>query len=220
MTEPAIALFSTLLLVGLLWFERREKRWLALPTKTLASSLFIVAALVQSGPPEGYFLPLILGLVLCLGGDVCLALPGKRFFLAGLVSFLLGHVLYLIAFFRLSSPGAWTLYSAIPCALLSTAVFMYLRPRLGNMLLPVLAYVLVITLMVVGAFTVMGDESYALRGRLTVVAGASLFYLSDLFVARDRFIMREFTNRLVGLPLYYAGQFLLAFSAGLLALRT
>ncbi len=42
------------------------------------------------------------------------------------------------------------------------------------------------------------------------------FYVSDVFVARDRFLKEEFINRLVGLPMYYAGQFLLAFSVGLL----
>lgn len=49
-----------------------------------------------------------------------------------------------------------------------------------------------------------------------VFGGALLFYLSDIFVARDRFLKTSFLNRLVGLPIYYAGQFLLAFSVGLL----
>jgi hypothetical protein len=40
------------------------------------------------------------------------------------------------------------------------------------------------------------------------------FYLSDLFVARQRFVAPAFANRLYGLPLYYLGQFLLAFSVG------
>ena len=38
---------------------------------------------------------------------------------------------------------------------------------------------------------------------------------TDLFVARERFVVKSFTNKLVGLPLYYGGQFLLAFSVGL-----
>jgi uncharacterized membrane protein YhhN len=43
-----------------------------------------------------------------------------------------------------------------------------------------------------------------------------LFYVSDVFVARQRFLKTEFLNRLIGLPLYYSGQFMLAFSVGLL----
>jgi len=38
------------------------------------------------------------------------------------------------------------------------------------------------------------------------------FYLSDLFVARNQFMKKAYINRLVGLPLYFIGQFLLAFS--------
>ena len=51
---------------------------------------------------------------------------------------------------------------------------------------------------------------------MTVFVGAVSFYLSDVFVARDRFLKSEFVNRLIGLPMYYCGQFLLAFSVGLL----
>lgn len=52
------------------------------------------------------------------------------------------------------------------------------------------------------------------RGRFMVLIGAVLFYISDIFVARNRFIKKEYLNRLCGLPLYYCGQFLLAFSIG------
>ena len=50
--------------------------------------------------------------------------------------------------------------------------------------------------------------------RVAVQAGAALFWLSDLTVARDRFVRASFANRLVGLPLYYAGQLLLASTVG------
>ena len=44
--------------------------------------------------------------------------------------------------------------------------------------------------------------------------GAGLFLVSDLFVARQRFVAPGFVNRLFGLPLYYVGQLLLASTAG------
>ena len=47
-------------------------------------------------------------------------------------------------------------------------------------------------------------------GRLEVRLGGLLFWLSDLLVARHRFVRAEPSNRLVGLPLYYAGQYLIA----------
>ena len=70
--------------------------------------------------------------------------------------------------------------------------------------------------MVTGAWAVFAGTSFSFGGRWFVLAGAFLFYLSDLFVARNQFIQRDFINRLIGLPLYYLGQFLLAFSIGLL----
>jgi len=41
----------------------------------------------------------------------------------------------------------------------------------------------------------------------------ALFYVSDLSVARDRFVARAFVNRARGLPAYYAAQVLMAWAA-------
>ena len=43
-----------------------------------------------------------------------------------------------------------------------------------------------------------------------VLLGALAFFVSDLAVARDRFVVKQFSNRLWGLPAYYLGQVLLA----------
>jgi uncharacterized membrane protein YhhN len=91
-------------------------------------------------------------------------------------------------------------------------VYFRLKPHLGTMRTPVLLYLIVITIMVIGAWTVLGDSRLTRFGRIMVFAGALGFYFSDVFVARDRFWKREFFNRLIGLPMYYIGQFLLAFS--------
>jgi uncharacterized membrane protein YhhN len=68
--------------------------------------------------------------------------------------------------------------------------------------------------MVCAASSVLGVKDFRPSGRFMVFSGAVAFYFSDVFVARDRFMKKEFLNRLVGLPLYYAGQFLIAFSLG------
>ena len=44
------------------------------------------------------------------------------------------------------------------------------------------------------------------------LAGAVLFFASDLGVARDKFVAPGFPNRAWGLPAYYAGQLLIAWS--------
>jgi uncharacterized membrane protein YhhN len=216
MLNQVIIVLAVILLVGLLYFEKNGNQKGKLPTKTILSCLFIFKALVQTHPIPVYFYLLLLGLIFCLGGDVFLALPQDRMFLLGLVSFLLGHVLYIICFFYVADISQWTWIGCLVGLLVSGLVFGWLRPHLGSMLIPVIAYVIVITVMVIGAWTVLGDTKLSYSGRLLVFIGAVSFYLSDLFVARDRFLKSEFTNRLIGLPMYYCGQFLLAFSIGFL----
>ena len=46
----------------------------------------------------------------------------------------------------------------------------------------------------------------------TIFLGAAMFYVSDLSVARDKFVAPGLVNRLWGLPLYYAAQFVLAWT--------
>ncbi|MDB4265029.1 lysoplasmalogenase [bacterium] len=216
MLNILIIVLAGILLIGLLYFEKNGNQKGKLPTKTILSCLFIFTALVQTRPIPVYFYLLLLGLIFCLGGDVFLALPQDRMFLMGLVSFLLGHVLYVVCFFYVADTSYWTWIGGLVGLLVSGLVFGWLRPHLGSMLLPVIAYIIVITVMVIGAWTVLGDPKLSYAGRLLVFIGAVSFYLSDLFVARDRFLKSEFSNRLIGLPLYYCGQFLLAFSVGLL----
>ena len=210
--NTVIIIAAAALLAGLLFFEKNENQKGKLPTKTILSSLFILTALLQPHPFVEYFYILLIGLIFCLGGDVFLALHHERMFLFGLVSFLLGHVFYVICFFYVAQLNPWTWGGCVVGLIVSGAVFFWLRPHLGAMRIPVIAYIIVITVMVVGAFTVIGDTRYPASGRLMVILGAVSFYISDLFVARDRFLKPEFANRLLGLPLYYAGQFLLAFS--------
>jgi uncharacterized membrane protein YhhN len=203
------------LLAGLLFFENKESTFGKLLTKTPLSMLFLAAVLVQNHPDQWYFHFLFMGLFFCLGGDVFLALPSERMFLFGLVSFLLGHVFYVIGFVYLVHIGPLiTLGTAIIFGV-SAVVFLYLRPHLGEMTVPVLVYVAVISLMLSGALALLWAPTGTQTGRIMVFTGALLFYLSDLFVARDRFVKKESLNRYIGLPLYYGGQFLLAFSVGL-----
>jgi len=124
----------------------------------------------------------------------------RHAFLAGIAVFLVAHVVYAAAF----APAARV--SLVAGALLGAAgaaVVGWLWPHLGHFRVPVLCYATAITAMLVLALGVANP---------LVRLGAALFYVSDLTVARDRFVRPGLANRLVGLPLYYAGQVLLALS--------
>jgi uncharacterized membrane protein YhhN len=216
MLDILIIGLAAILLVLLLHYENTDKARGRLLTKTVLSSLFVLAVLVQPHPIFRYYHFLLAGLLLCLAGDVLLALRQEKMFLFGLVSFLLGHILYIFAFFFVAQTSHWTWAGSLIVLVISGWVYFWLRPHLGSMNIPVLLYVIVITIMVSGALSVLGDSNLNLLGRIMVFSGALSFYFSDIFVARDRFLKQEFLNRFIGLPMYYTGQFLLAFSVGLL----
>ena len=216
MLNIVIITLAAVLLGGLLYYEKKENRNGRLITKTVLSSLFILAAVVQPHPILRYYHFVLLALAFCLAGDVFLALPQKKMFLFGLVSFLCGHIFYIVGLFNVAQINKLTLAGSLIGLVISGGVYLWLRPHLGSMQRPVSVYVIVITIMLCGAWSILGDSDLARRGRIVVFTGALSFYFSDLFVARDRFLNKEFLNRLIGLPMYYTGQFLLAFSVGLL----
>ena len=216
MPNILIIVLAIILMAGLLNFGKKDNRRGLVPTKTTLSLLFILAVVIQPHPFPSFYHFLLVGLIFCLGGDVFFALPQKRMFLLGLISFLIGHLLYVIAFFSAAEIGQWTWIGTLVAMIISGWVYLWLRPHLGAMNGPVLLYIIVITAMLSGAWSILGDSSLTLTGRVMIFGGAVLFYFSDIFVARDRFLKNSFLNRLVGLPMYYAGQFLLAFSVGVL----
>ncbi len=216
MIGSAIIFSGILLLILLLYYEKNSNAQIALGVKTALSSLFVIIAVIQPHSVPVYYQYLLGGLILCLVGDVCLALRGEGAFKMGLIAFLLGHILYILGFRASVEIREWVFPGAFFIWVISLFVFFWLRPHLGRMVLPVAAYIVIITLMATGALTFFWKAGSPFPGRMVILSGAFFFYLSDVFVARDKFIRKEFVNRLIGLPLYYLGQFLLAFSVGLI----
>jgi uncharacterized membrane protein YhhN len=214
---PIMLVIATFLLAGLLFFEKKESTKGLIIVKPLLSVLFIIAALLQTHMNMIYFYLVFSGLVLCLIGDVCLIFFfNKKVFTAGLGAFLAGHIMYTIAFFSCGTAGSVMWVTTVSCVALSIGVFFWLKPNLGSMLGPVIAYIVIISAMAIGASALKSNPMLDMTGKILVYAGAMLFYVSDIFVARHRFVKKEFINRLLGLPMYYTAQFMIAFSTGLI----
>ncbi len=213
MLPIALTVFIAIAVAGLVACEARQWRGRGLACKTLASLGFIALALAQGALAHGQPARVVLaGLVLGACGDVALGVPGRLSFVIGLGFFLCGQVAYLVGFTMLVPPIAWpTLLALVPIAA-TVAVYLWLAPRVGPLRLPVLAYMTTSTLMVIGALAVLRAGT-APQGTF-LLTGAGLFYLSDVFVARDRFVQRALFNRAVGLPIYYAAQILFAWTTG------
>jgi uncharacterized membrane protein YhhN len=101
--------------------------------------------------------------------------------------------MYLSAFISFGVTGAFLWGAAVISLALSTTVFIWLRPHLGDMLGPVVAYVIIITAMVISAASLISNAGLDMTGRFLVFVGA--LYFSDIFVARQRFVKKEFLCR-------------------------
>ena len=217
MLNSALLLAASLLLAALLMAEKRGRSEPVLVFKTPLSVLFVVAALMQPHPIQSYYQWVVAGLVFGLVGDVSLTLKGGRAFKVGLVAFLLGHIMYIVAFVDLTRASDWTSVGNIIIACVGLGIFLWLSPHLGEMMVPVCLYLVVISVMLAAAWIVFLNTELPEKAAWSILLGSLLFYMSDLLVARQRFVKSEFMNRLLGLPLYYAGQFLIAFSVGLIS---
>lgn len=201
--------------------ERGEDRRGRFLWKPLASAAFVALPLVAGAFADDRDRTLaawiVAGLALGAVGDVALMFESERGFLAGLVAFLLGHVAYVVGLAHVQPPGAWldgTMRIAAPAAVLvALVVLRWLWPRLGAMRVPVIAYVAVISTMLIGglAVTLTGGAASA-DARHLLTAGAVLFFASDLAVAREKFVGRDPWNRTIGLPVYYGAQVLFAWA--------
>ncbi|MDJ0924631.1 MAG: lysoplasmalogenase [Acidimicrobiia bacterium] len=177
--------------------------------KMVASTAFIAVAVSAGALDTTFGRIMVAGLVLSWFGDLFLTYYGRGPFVAGLVAFLAGHVAYTIAFSnRGLGDGFYLLLVAVTVAAIPLAS--WLMPTVPKELkAPVIAYMAIISLMVATA-----GATHAADADWRIPIGATAFYVSDIFVARDRFAAPGLINRYLGLPLYFGGQLLLAWAAG------
>ena len=189
--------------------EYRSNTVLSGAGKLLAASSYIGAALALGALDSGYGLVLLLAMAFCWSGDLLLVSRNNRsLFLAGLVSFLLGHLAFIGAFTVRGISMPILAAVTVLMALFGWRVLRWLNPSLdGRMRHPVWLYVVAIC-----AMMAMAIATYWARGGLVVLLGGLLFVASDLSVARNRFVAPGFVNRAWGLPLYFIAQLLFAAS--------
>jgi len=174
--------------------------------KLSASSVFMWEGVQRGLHSAGDGVWIFAGLVGCLAGDAALLGRGRRAFLAGLGSFLLGHLFFAVGF--ATRDPSWAASAGSLALLIAPAIIVHrwLMPHVeAAMRPPVLAYMTVITVMLALAVGLA-----AATGAWMLLAGAALFYVSDLAVARDRFIKESQFNHLWGAPAYFVGVWLMA----------
>ncbi|WP_158675674.1 lysoplasmalogenase [Nocardia stercoris] len=178
----------------------RVGEWITKPLLMPALALFVwVTARSGTGDRPDLRLP-IAGILLGGAGDAALSGSGL-WFIAGMACFAAGHCCYLTAMRR---RGAFThvrratvaAYAVIWLALVAT-----IWSGVGGLLIPVIAYSLLLVAMAIGASGLPAPGA----------AGGALFVVSDGFIALGLAGVHLFPHQsAVVMPTYVAAQFLLA----------
>jgi uncharacterized membrane protein YhhN len=151
--------------------------------KPVATIAVILLAARSTRPVSPRYRALITaGLICSLVGDVFLMLPSDQF-IAGLASFLVAHLLYIVAFAG-SGGGLRDLKSA-SVFVIAGAILIFLWPTLGALKIPVTVYVTVIATMAwqaIARWRQLGSTD----ARLAAM-GAMSFLISDSSLALRKF---------------------------------
>ena len=204
-----LTVFVVITAVLAIWGEYKPTRTQVYIFKPLTTILIMGIALLGVSPNVLYKTLIVIGLVFCLGGDVFLMLPAK-YFIMGLVSFLIGHIFYIAAF--ATDGGLQLSWWLLPVAVYGVIIYSVLHPHLGKMRGPVIAYVLVILTMAWQALTRW--SMLQTTGALLAAAGAVTFVVSDSTLALDRFREKFRSARVIVLTTYWLAQWLIALSVG------
>lgn len=151
----------------------------------------------------------ILGTALAFSttGDVLLDLDPDRFFICGLTLFLLAHLTYIFLFAQ-NRPRPLLISRAqativILVCLHCGAISAWLLPGLDGLAIPVVAYMLVITAMVVTSILTQFPS-------LGIVSGTLLFLASDTLLAINKFKTAVPLRDYLVWATYYLAQYLIA----------
>ncbi|CAN5669356.1 lysoplasmalogenase [soil metagenome] len=181
------------------WVGRVTVRYVAKPATLVA--LIGVAVTVDPTVSSTIRTLMVVGLVLSLAGDVFLMLD-EKWFVAGLASFLLGHVAYVVA---LQLAPTSLVFTLLGLAVVAVCIATFGRRIVQgvatgdqrDMVPPVIAYLVVISAMVVSAFGTRAPWA---------IVGAGLFYASDATLAWNRFLDERRFGHIAVMVTYHLGQ--------------
>ena len=200
-----------LVVLALLIAEVRENRTAQAIIKPIAALGFILLAIYFGALNSNYGKIIFTGLLACAAGDVfLLSRKSEKLFMGGMAAFAIGHLAYVWAFIQnISGDYSITVMASCIFTLFSTAIFFaWLKPKLSqDMRLPVFFYTLIILSMVLTSITINRQGAFILAP-----IGAIMFAISDMFVARDRFVKPDAKNAFAITPLYFGAQVLFALS--------
>jgi len=182
-----IMIFFVIVAVGDVFAVKYDKVKLRYFTKTLLVPLLALFYIISAANLNRLILS---ALICCFLGDFFLLWSKeKAFFIAGLLSFLMGHIFYTIAFLQttsfLSGVPEWFYFSLLPYIWYGIFILKKLNPYLHSMKVPVIVYLNVIFIMSFASFS----RIWALKGLSFWLPfiGSFFFITSDSLLAFRNF---------------------------------
>ena len=165
---------------------------------------------LHDAPPTDYRRWISLGLLFSLVGDVLLAWP-RALFIFALGAFLFAHLAHLNAYFsdcRRLAVLPLVLALGVGAILLSILI----SHGLGDLLIPVVVYALVISAMLWRALARLGSD-VPKRSALLAATGAVSFVFSDTLIGINRFVVSFEAAPYLLITTYWLGQWGITASA-------
>ena len=200
-----------------LWKSWQKLEFVAKPAVMVC--LFIW--LYSTAGLQGALLWFGIGILFSLAGDIALLFI-DRFFMIGLVAFLLGHLAYLIGF-NTPLPQTTTIWSIGLAIVIGLGSVRMLQRIVGSLrakgqeqlIAPVIIYGTVITLMLLAAMLTLFRLDWDATASLLVSFGAALFYFSDITLAWHRFVTPIKNGRMLNIGMYHLAQIMIVVGVGM-----
>ncbi|MCH2033116.1 MAG: lysoplasmalogenase [Tenacibaculum sp.] len=141
-------------------------------------------------------------------GDVMLLFP-EKYFVLGLVSFLITHLIYMKiikSFFSHLSIATFIKYSIVFLVYFGAIIFL-IKDNLNELLIPVIVYGLVISSF--GTFALINYIKNKATENLWLLIGAVIFILSDSTIAINKFYLIEADLGVIIMVTYIVAQYLI-----------
>jgi len=201
---PLIALSAVLTIYG----KYSKLIYVHYVFKPLTMVLIICLALLSSPTIVAlYKYIIILALIFSLIGDVLLMLPNIKLSL-GLLAFLIAHLIYAAAFIQ--DVSSYNVMILIPVLLFSIFIYLFISKNLDKLRIPVILYIIVISLM--GWLACNRHANFSDSKSLYVLIGGLLFLFSDSVLAINKFKKQFVLAEILILGSYFSAQFFFALS--------
>ena len=202
LTLSIIALISAIITIYAKFRDNESWQFIFKPLTMLA--IILIAFLNSSAPMNFYQQAILAGLILSTIGDLFL-IKQDRFFVQGLISFLLGHICFIAAFW--TTPN-WL--SVIPYLIYIIFFLSILWKHLGKLKIPVIVYAIALALMSWMALSRM--IAHHDHHTFHAFVGSIVFVISDSLLAFNKFKSPIPHAHLWILATYFLAQWFIALS--------